>query len=120
MPSWHERLIEFQSEQVTLEIPCIAKKRNSSIKLIEILQGMEMRPGSMGKPAPGMDVKVVDDAGEEASRGEEGNLGIRCGPDKTHGLFTGYLSEGGSQIEYKTAGHFYLTGAKMALIPLEG
>ena len=39
-------------------------------------KGMEMRPGSMGKPAPGMDVRVVDDSGEEVRRGEEGNLGI--------------------------------------------
>lgn len=80
------------------------------MKMIKKTQGMKMRPGSMGKPAPGMDVRVVDDAGEEASRGEEGNLGIRCGPDKTHGLFEGYLAEGGSLVKYKTAGNFYLTG----------
>ena len=80
------------------------------MKMIKKTQGMKMRPGSMGKPAPGMDVRVVDDAGEEASRGEEGNLGIRCGPDKTHGLFEGYLTEGGSLVKYKTAGNFYLTG----------
>ena len=83
------------------------------MKMIKKTQGMKMRPGSMGKPAPGMDVRVVDDAGEEASRGEEGNLGIRCGPDKTHGLFEGYLTEGGSLVKYKTAGNFYLTGAKI-------
>ena len=71
-----------------------------------------MRPGSMGKPAPGMDVQVVDDGGEEVRRGQEGNLGILCRPNKTHGLFAGYLTEGGSIANYMTAGNFYLTGAK--------
>ena len=75
-------------------------------------KGMEMRPGSMGKPAPGMDVRVVDNSGEEVNHGEEGNLGILCRPNKPHGLFAGYLTEGGSITNYKTAGNFYLTGAK--------
>ena len=45
-------------------------------------KGMEMRPGSMGKPAPGMDVRVIDNSGEEVNHGEEGNLGILCQPNK--------------------------------------
>ena len=54
-------------------------------------KGMETRCGSMGKPAPGMHVRVVDDNGEVVPSGEEGNLGVQCRPNKPHGLFDGYI-----------------------------
>lgn len=35
------------------------------------------RPGSAGLPLPGMDVRVVDDAGREVKQGEMGNLVLK-------------------------------------------
>src|SRR5262249_14704184 len=36
-----------------------------------------IRPGSMGRPTPGFDVRVVDEKGRELPRGERGIIGVR-------------------------------------------
>jgi acetyl-CoA synthetase len=40
---------------------------------------MEVRPGSMGKPIPGMVAAIVDDGGAEVPTGQEGFLALRPG-----------------------------------------
>jgi acyl-coenzyme A synthetase/AMP-(fatty) acid ligase len=37
------------------------------------------RPASIGRPAPGIEVRLVDDAGAEVSTGEAGELLVRAG-----------------------------------------
>ncbi len=37
----------------------------------------DIRPGSSGKPVPGYEVKIVDEAGAEVARGEVGNLLVK-------------------------------------------
>lgn len=68
-----------------------------------------MKPGSMGKPAPGYDVRVVNNMGIEVNRGEQGNLAVKIKPHFPPGLFKGYLNdiEGTS---YAFIGDYYLTG----------
>jgi len=65
-----------------------------------------IRPGSMGKPTPGFDVRIVDEKGRELPRGERGVIGVRQPNSVT-------------MIEYwknpeatakKFAGEFLLTG----------
>ncbi|KAE9987680.1 hypothetical protein EG328_001913 [Venturia inaequalis] len=48
----------------------------------EKCKSLRMKPGSAGKPMPGFDVKIVDDAGEEVEKGKMGNivLGIPLAP----------------------------------------
>ena len=46
-----------------------------------------MKPGSIGKVAPGYDVRIVNNMGEEVPRGEQGNIGVRCRPEMPPGLF---------------------------------
>lgn len=38
------------------------------------LKPLRPRPGAAGIPLPGMDVRVVDDEGNELPRGEMGNV----------------------------------------------
>lgn len=38
-----------------------------------------IKPGSMGKPIPGVDAAIIDDQGNEMPRNEMGNLAIRAG-----------------------------------------
>ena len=38
---------------------------------------MDIRPGSMGKQAPGYEVRIVDDDGSEVETGRRGNIAIR-------------------------------------------
>ncbi len=40
---------------------------------------MEIRPGSMGRPFPGIEPAIIDDEGNEVTPGEEGDLAVRPG-----------------------------------------
>jgi acetyl-CoA synthetase len=55
--------------------------------------GMEPKPGSMGKPAPGYDVDVVDENGNSCEVGEEGQIIIRTDTGKPFGMFSGYYND---------------------------
>ncbi|MFO7833578.1 MAG: AMP-binding protein, partial [Halohasta sp.] len=48
---------------------------------------MPIKYGSVGRPTPGHDVRIVDDAGEELPAEEEGNIAIYIGDVHPPGLF---------------------------------
>ena len=52
--------------------------------------GMPYKPGSMGVVAPGFQMAIVDDDGNELSDGNEGDLAIRVRPERPVGLFAEY------------------------------
>jgi len=54
--------------------------QTESILLVGNLPGMEIRPGAMGKPFPGHDVAVVDEAGAAVAPGEVGEIVVRNRP----------------------------------------
>lgn len=54
--------------------------QTESILLVGNLPGMEIRPGAMGKPFPGHDVAVVDEAGQQLPAGEVGEIAVRNRP----------------------------------------
>src|SRR5687767_13013359 len=45
--------------------------QTETVNLIANYRCMPVRPGSMGKPTPGFDVRVVDDEGTPLAAGEE-------------------------------------------------
>ena len=47
--------------------------------LITNFPEMDIKPGSMGKPLPGIEAAVVDEKGTVLAQGEEGNLALRPG-----------------------------------------
>jgi acetyl-CoA synthetase len=51
--------------------------------------GLPIRPGSMGKPLPGIEVGIVSDDGKVLLDNEQGNLCLRPGWDS---MFTSYLN----------------------------
>ena len=51
---------------------------------------VSVRPGSMGKPAPGFDLAVIDDEGKRLPPGKEGDIAIRVEPDRPLGLLKEY------------------------------
>jgi acetyl-CoA synthetase len=65
-----------------------------------------VRPGSMGRAAPGHDVRIVDDEGVEMPRGDTGMVGI-LRPDPV--MFLGYWQDEAATPQ-KFAGNFLLTG----------
>jgi acetyl-CoA synthetase len=77
--------------------------------MIANLPALDIRPGSMGRPLPGVDAAVVKRTGdqvEEVPSGEEGELALRTGWPS---MFRGYLHEK-KRYEDCFAGDWYLTG----------
>jgi acetyl-CoA synthetase/medium-chain acyl-CoA synthetase len=71
--------------------------------------GRPIKPGSMGIPVPGMDVRLLDPNLFETPPGVEGEIALRVKPSRPIGLFREYL---GSPEETARSFHgdFYLTG----------
>ena len=54
---------------------------------------LEPKPGSMGKPAPGYDILLLDEDGKPCDTGEEGQIVIRTSNYKPIGMFDGYYRD---------------------------
>ena len=76
--------------------------------LVGTLQDMEVKPGSMGKPFPGMRVAIVDDEGQELSVGEVGHIAVHS---TFPALFKGYLNDA-ERTARAFRGEWYITGDK--------
>lgn len=61
---------------------------------------MEPKPGSMGKPAPGFDIDIIDENGNSCEVGEEGQIVVRTDKRKPVGMFDGYYRD--SELTNKT------------------
>lgn len=70
---------------------------------------MDPRPGSMGKPAPGYDVDIVDEQGCSCQPGEHGEIIFRVAPAQPAGMFTGYYRDP-ELNEFAWRGGVYHTG----------
>ncbi len=68
--------------------------QTETINIVANVPGMEIRPGSMGKPLPGLNIDIVDDDGSRLGVDEVGNIAIRTdGPAWPPGLFSGYYED---------------------------
>ncbi|ABZ83667.1 acetyl-coenzyme a synthetase family protein, putative [Heliomicrobium modesticaldum Ice1] len=83
--------------------------QTESVLLVGSFPCLEPRIGSMGKPAPGFDVQVIDDEGNILPPNKEGDIAVRVKPKRPVGLFKEYWRD-----PEKTAsvfrGDWYLTG----------
>lgn len=68
--------------------------QSESTVLLANFDGFEPRPGSMGKPSPIYDIRLINSRGEECEDGEEGEICV-FGIDKEIpvGLFHGYYMD---------------------------
>lgn len=68
---------------------------------------IEPRPGSMGKPSPLLNIKLLDDAGNEVPDGEEGAICVTHLKDAyPPGLFVGYFGDP-ERTEQAVGGEYY-------------
>jgi len=51
---------------------------------------MQPKPGSMGRPAPGYDIDLLDENGRSCEVGEEGQIVVRTDKRQPFGMFDGY------------------------------
>ncbi len=79
--------------------------------------GMEVKPGSMGKPAPGYDIVLVDPEGNPVPPGEDGQIAIRLVPERPLGLMRGYDNPIKNQQVFRN--NLYWTG-DVAMMDKEG
>jgi acyl-coenzyme A synthetase/AMP-(fatty) acid ligase len=69
----------------------------------------EPRLGSMGKPAPGFDLQIIDEKGAIAPPDTEGDIAIRIEPERPLGLFKEYRKDAKKTAATYRDG-WYLTG----------
>ena len=51
--------------------------QTETVNIVANFPGMEIRPGSMGKPVPGLEVAIVDDDGQIADDGSVGHIAVK-------------------------------------------
>jgi len=73
------------------------------------MPGMEVKPGSMGRPFPGHDVRVVDGDLHECADGKVGDIAVRVKPEKPPSIMRGYWKSP-DENEQVFRGDYYLTG----------
>ena len=76
--------------------------------LIANYASMPVKPGSMGKPFPGITAAIIDEQGEKLRVGKEGNLAIKPGWPS---MMTGIWNNNEKYKEYFKNG-WYITGDK--------
>jgi acyl-coenzyme A synthetase/AMP-(fatty) acid ligase len=83
--------------------------QTETVNLVANYRCLPIREGSMGKPTPGFDVRVVDDQGTVMGPGETGHIGVRIAPERPVGLFREYWRDPKATANSRI-GDFYDTG----------
>lgn len=86
------------------------------------LPALDIKPGSMGKPLPGVEAAIIDDAGNELPVGQQGNLALRASTisslmktvwhnqAKFESYFTGQWYISGDNAVQDEDGYFWFVG----------
>ncbi|GMO49970.1 MAG: AMP-binding protein [Termitinemataceae bacterium] len=70
---------------------------------------MKIKPGSMGRPAPGYDIDLIDSEGKSCKTGDEGEIVLRMDKGRPFGMFAGYYHDA-VMTEMVFSGGIYHTG----------
>jgi acetyl-CoA synthetase len=79
--------------------------------LVGVLKGMEIKPGSMGKPTPGNKVAIINEEGQPVKPGETGDIAVHIG---TPALFKNYYKDP-ERTAKQFRGEYYITGDQARL-----
>ena len=83
--------------------------QTESILLVANYPCMPIKYGSMGKPTPGFDVRIIDDDGNEMPVGEPGHIAVKIKPNHPLGLTKNYYKDESATAE-AFINDFYFTG----------
>ena len=81
--------------------------QTETINIVANFPGMAIRPGSMGKPCPGLIVDIIDDLGNVLNDGEIGHIGVKITDPYPPGLFHGYYLDDIKTKEVFQNGWYY-------------
>lgn len=93
-------------EAATATVPYDGYGQTETVCLVANYPSLPVKPGSMGLPAPGMNVNVVDDDGNICADGVEGNIAVETDPWPI-GLFRGYWQDEERTAEVFRNGWYY-------------
>jgi acetyl-CoA synthetase len=68
---------------------------------------MPIQYGSVGRPTPGHDVRIVDDEGKELPEGEEGHIALRLAGVRPPGLMQEYWKDPEEMAKAFHHGHYF-------------
>lgn len=99
--------------------------------LIGTLKGMDMKPGSMGKPTPGNEVTIINEDGQSVKPGEVGDIAVHKDapalfreyykdPERTAMAFRGDYYITGDQAKQDEDGYFWFEGRSDDIIISSG
>lgn len=71
--------------------------------------GVDVRPGSMGRPSPGYTVDVIGDDAQPLPANKEGDIAIKVRPERPVGLFSEYWNDPEATAS-RFHGDWYITG----------
>ena len=83
--------------------------QTESVILCASFPCIEPRPGSMGMPAPGIDLQVIDDEGQIVEADKEGDIAVRISPQPPQGFFREYRNDP-ERTAATRRGDWYVTG----------
>ena len=81
--------------------------QTETINIVANIPGVEVRPGSMGRPVPGVEVDIIDDKGNVVSDGEVGHIGVKITSPYPPGLFRGYYDDEVANAECFHDGYYF-------------
>ncbi|MFC3226937.1 acyl-CoA synthetase [Marinibaculum pumilum] len=82
--------------------------QTETINIVANLPGFEIRPGSMGRPVPGITVDVIDDDGQPVADDTIGHIAVKLDRDGgAYGLFRGYYDDEDTNARVFRHGWYY-------------
>lgn len=79
--------------------------------LLGFMKGMEVKPGSMGKPTPGNDVAIIDEDGKPVTANKIGDIAVKL---DCPALFSEYYKDN-ERTKASQRGDYYVTGDQASI-----
>jgi acetyl-CoA synthetase len=81
--------------------------QTETVNIVANYPGMEIRPGSMGKPVPGIDIGIIDDDGNVVDDDTVGHIAVKITDPYPPGLFDGYFRDEAATAKSFRNGWYY-------------